>query len=89
MNTERPNNKIRGKDSTGGVGPHYCSDPIARNPKDVDKPEETIKTMEVSRSNSMSVLAAIMESVSFALNFALTYPSISRTHGNVGRIYRL
>ncbi len=58
MNADRSNDKTIRNDSTSGVGPQHSSDPIAQNPKDVDKPEEVIKTIEVSQSNHLPVLAA-------------------------------
>jgi len=49
MNAERSNDKTGRNGWTGGVGPQHSSDPIARNPKDVDKPEGKIQAGAVNR----------------------------------------
>ncbi|MFC1634697.1 polysaccharide biosynthesis tyrosine autokinase [Planctomycetota bacterium] len=57
MNADQISDKNRGKNPTDAVGPQHTSDPIAQNPKDIDNPEEAIKTVEVSRSNGVPILA--------------------------------
>ena len=58
MSVNQSNGKTGCEDSTGGIEPQHPPDPIARNPKDIDKPEGTIQATEVSRCSTIPALAA-------------------------------
>lgn len=61
MDADQSNDMTRGSDATGGIEPQHplekVLDLIARNDKDVDRPEQTVQAAQVNRHRGVAALA--------------------------------